>query len=242
MKPAFEVKSARLDVLSVQLHTADLGELEEFLQQRVSQHKELDSMLFLLDLQEFSNPGELSIAGVVSLFARYGLQIIGLRHENEAWAPHAQAYHLAFSRNDSKPADPQPKPAAQPAAAAPAAESVQATVISKPTVLINTPIRTGQQVYAENADLIVTGIVNEGAEIIADGNIHVYGTMRGRALAGATGNRDARIFIQSMQAELVSVAGIYRNFDQSLPDHLNKKAVQVSLQDNRLVISAIDGQ
>ena len=119
---------------------------------------------------------------------------------------------------------------------------MQATVISKPTVLINTPIRTGQQVYAENADLIVTGIVNEGAEIIADGNIHVYGAMRGRALAGATGNREARIFIHSMQAELVSVAGIYRNFEQSLPEHLNRKAVQVALQDNRLVISAIDGQ
>lgn len=238
MKPAFEVKSARLDVLSVQLHTADLGELEDFLQQRVSQHKELDSMLFLLDLQEFGNPGELSIPGVVSLFARYGLQIIGLRHENEAWAPHAQAYHLAFSRNDSKPAETQAKPVQ----AAPAPDSVQATVISKPTVLINTPIRTGQQVYAENADLIVTGIVNEGAEIIADGNIHVYGAMRGRALAGATGNREARIFIHSMQAELVSVAGIYRNFEQSLPEHLNRKAVQVALQDNRLVISAIDGQ
>ncbi|MCQ9327346.1 septum site-determining protein MinC [Neisseria dentiae] len=232
MKPAFDVKSARLDVLSVQLHTADLGELEEFLQQRVSQHKELGSMLFLLDLQEFANPGELSIAAIVSLFARYGLQIIGLRHENEAWAAHAEAYHLTFSRND-------PKPEA-PAKQAPAPDPV-ATVISKPTVLINTPIRTGQQVYAENADLIVTGIVNEGAEIIADGNIHVYGAMRGRALAGATGNRNARIFIHSMQAELVSVAGIYRNFEQSLPAHLNKKAVQVSLQENRLVISAIDG-
>ncbi len=233
MKPAFDVKSARLDVLSVQLHTADLGELEEFLQQRVSQHKELGSMLFLLDLKEFASPGELSIGGIVSLFARYGLQIVGLRHENEAWAAHAEAYHLSFSQYDKAP---------EPAKPAPPPEPVQATVISKPTVLINTPIRTGQQVYAENADLIITGNVNEGAEIIADGNIHVYGAMRGRALAGATGNRNARIFIQSMQAELVSVAGIYRNFEQSLPAHLNKKAVQVSLQDNRLVISALDGE
>ncbi|MDO1510974.1 MULTISPECIES: septum site-determining protein MinC [unclassified Neisseria] len=230
MKPAFDVKSARLDVLSVQLHTADLGELEEFLQQRVSQHKGLDSMLFLLDVQEFNNPGELNIGGIVSLFARYGLQIVGLRHENEAWAAHAAAYHLSFSKNDKAP-----EPQTQPTAAKP----VKATVISKPTVLISTPIRTGQQVYAENADLIVTDIVNEGAEIIADGNIHVYGTMRGRALAGATGNREARIFIYSMQAELVSVAGIYRNFEQSLPAHLHKKPVQISLQDNRLVISAI---
>ena len=101
-------------------------------------------------------------------------------------------------------------------------------------------MRTGQQVYAENGDLIVTGIVSQGAELIADGNIHIYAPMRGRALAGAKGNTNARIFIHSMQAELVSVAGIYRNFEQDLPDHLHKKAVQVSLQDNRLVISAID--
>ena len=109
-------------------------------------------------------------------------------------------------------------------------------------MFVNTPIRTGQQVYAENADLIVTGMVSEGAEIIADGNIHVYGPMRGRALAGAAGNRQARIFIHSMQAELVSVAGIYRNFEQDLPAHLHKKPVQVSLQDERLVIGAIDAE
>lgn len=66
--------------------------------------------------------------------------------------------------------------------------------------------------------------------------------MRGRALAGANGNLNARIFIHSMQAELVSVAGIYRTFEQELPTHLNHKAVQVFLQDNRLVISAIEAE
>ena len=125
---------------------------------------------------------------------------------------------------------------------APQPQDVQATVINNPTVLVSTPVRTGQQVYAENGDLIVTGIVSQGAELIADGNIHIYAPMRGRALAGAKGNTNARIFIHSMQAELVSVAGIYRNFEQDLPEHLHKKPVQVSLQDNRLVISAIDAE
>ena len=107
------------------------------------------------------------------------------------------------------------------------------------TVVVDRPIRTGQQVYAENADLIVLALVSEGAEIIADGNIHVYGPLRGRALAGAAGNKQARIFAQSMQAELVSVAGIYRVFDQNLPPHLHHKAVQIHLQDDRLVIAPI---
>ena len=234
MKPAFDVKSARLDVLAVQLHTADLTELEEFLRQRTGQYRELDVVPFILDVQDFDHPESLNTGAVVSLFARYGMQILGLRHTSEIWAPHAAKLHLVFTLGDSAPAEPQPK------AATPA--PVQTPAAGNPTVLVSTPVRTGQQVYAENADLIVTGAVSQGAELIADGNIHVYAPMRGRALAGAGGNRNARIFIHSMQAELVSVAGIYRNFEQDLPEHLHKKPVQISLQDDRLVISAIDAE
>lgn len=236
MKPAFDVKSARLDVLAIHLHTADLTELEEFLRQRTGQYQELDIVPFILDVQDFDYPESLDIGSIVSLFARYGMQILGLRHESDTWAPYAAKLHLVFSHGDKNPSDaPQLKVTQEPAL-------VQATVISNPTVLVSTPVRTGQQVYAENADLIVTGIVSQGAELIADGNIHIYAPMRGRALAGANGNRNARIFIHSMQSELVSVAGIYRNFEQDLPEHLHKKSVQVSLQDDRLVISAIDAE
>ncbi|MRN37976.1 septum site-determining protein MinC [Neisseria sp. N95_16] len=234
MKPAFDVKSARLDVLAIHLHTADLTELEEFLRQRTGQYQGLEIVPFVLDMQDFEHPESLDLAEVISLFARYGMQILGLRHDNEAWADYAARYHLVFSRGE-KSDTPQP-PQLQPADI----QAVSTTVISNPTVLISTPVRTGQQVYAENGDLIVTGIVSQGAELIADGNIHIYAPMRGRALAGAKGDTNARIFIHSMQAELVSVAGIYRNFEQDLPEHLHKRAVQVSLQDNRLVISAID--
>ena len=107
------------------------------------------------------------------------------------------------------------------------------------TIVVEKPIRTGQQVYAENADLIVLGLVNEGAEVIADGHIHIYAPLRGRALAGAGGDQNARIFAQSMQAELVSIAGIYRTFDQQLPPHLHRQAVQVYLQKERLAIAAL---
>ena len=112
---------------------------------------------------------------------------------------------------------------------------------TRKTVVVTSPVRTGQQVYAEQADLIVLGMVSEGAEIIADGNIHVYAPMRGRALAGESGDTSARIFLQSMQAELVSIAGIYRVFEQDLPPSLHKKAVQIELQDDeRLAIFAIN--
>ena len=176
MKPAFDVKSARLDVLAVQLHTADLTELEEFLRQRTGQYRELDVVPFILDVQDFDHPESLNTGAVVSLFARYGMQILGLRHTSEIWAPYAAKLHLVFTLGDSVPAEPQPK------AATPA--PVQTPAAGNPTVLVSTPVRTGQQVYAENADLIVTGAVSQGAELIADGNIHVYAPMRGRALAG----------------------------------------------------------
>ena len=111
--------------------------------------------------------------------------------------------------------------------------------VVRQTLVVGKSIRTGQQVYAENADLIVLGLVNEGAEVIADGHIHIYAPLRGRALAGAGGDQNARIFAQSMQAELVSIAGIYRTFDQQLPPHLHRQAVQIYLQKERLAIAAL---
>ena len=117
---------------------------------------------------------------------------------------------------------------------------VHTTEIARRTVVIETPVRSGQQVYAEDADLIVLGRVSAGAELIADGNIHVYAPMHGRALAGDKGDKSARIFIQSMQAELVSIAGIFRNFEQQLPTHLHRHAVRIELLEDRLSISAMD--
>ncbi|STZ77056.1 septum site-determining protein MinC [Bergeriella denitrificans] len=232
MKSAFDVKSARLETLSLCLHTADLDELEAALRQRTEQYRDLDIMPFVLDAEDFARPEELDLPAVTALCARYGIRILGLRHSDEQWAQAAADNGLAFASGEKgdKPAEPAPAPAVAPAPA------------GSPTVVINTPVRTGQQVYAENSDLIVTGIVSQGAELIADGNIHIYAPMRGRALAGAKGDTNARIFIHSMQAELVSVAGIYRNFEDELPGHLHKQPVQVALQDNRLVISAIGSE
>ena len=117
---------------------------------------------------------------------------------------------------------------------------IHTTEVARRTVVIETPVRSGQQVYAEDADLIVLGRVSAGAELIADGNIHVYAPMHGRALAGDKGDKSARIFIQSMQAELVSIAGIFRNFEQQLPTHLHRHAVRIELLEDRLSISAMD--
>ena len=257
MSSVFDMKSARLDALALQLHTDSLSELDKALRQRLDQYKELN-MPIVLDVQDFNDPAELNVGGIASVIRSCDLALAGLRHSDDIWEAVAKKHGLPFSHpgniNSEAPAAKAVEHSAEPVSAveppktaaaeistaeSPAAKP-QATVISQPTIFISSPVRSGQQVYAENGDLIVTGMVSKGAELIADGNIHIYGPMRGRALAGANGNLNARIFIHSMQAELVSVAGIYRTFEQDLTVHLNHKSVQVFLQDNRLVISAIE--
>ena len=242
MNSAFDVKSTRLDALAIQLQTDDVSVIQADLQQRLSRFGDLHSMPFTLDVHALSHPASLDLGRLIAVFAKNNLRIIALRHNDERWAALAKQHRLAFSLLPQERADEKVRQVVQAAetnqthTAAPVATPLPVTMS---TVVVDRPIRTGQQVYAENADLIVLALVSEGAEIIADGNIHVYGPLRGRALAGASGNKQARIFAQSMQAELVSVAGIYRVFDQNLPPHLHHKAVQIHLQDDRLAIAPI---
>jgi len=130
----------------------------------------------------------------------------------------------------SAPAAPPPPP---PAAAAPTSQEIA------PALVLSQPLRSGQIVYAdEGRDAIALAAVNQGAELIADGNIHVYSSLRGRALAGARGNDQARIFCQRLEADLISIAGVYANADELPKDKLGKPA-QISLRDGSLVISEL---
>lgn len=107
--------------------------------------------------------------------------------------------------------------------------------VTKKTRFINLPIRSGQQIYAHNSDLIVHNNVSAGAELIADGNIHIYGIMRGRALAGASGDITCQIFCTSLFTELISIAGRYWLSEQ-IPDIFIGKSIRLSLQDDILVV------
>ena len=235
MKPAFDIKSARLDALAIQLNTTELAAIRQTLTERAAQYRELSDMPLLLDVQAFDSPDNLDLDSLLGLFAEHGLPIGTLRHHDEQWQAAARAHHLAFCCDNANSEEHKrlPENTQHETPTTPPAPVVRQTLV------VEKPIRTGQQVYAENADLIVLGLVNEGAEVIADGHIHVYAPLRGRALAGAGGDQTARIFAQSMQAELVSIAGIYRTFDQQLPPHLHRQAVQVYLQKERLAIAAL---
>ena len=111
------------------------------------------------------------------------------------------------------------------------------------TVTLDKPLRSGQQFYARGSDLIVTAMISAGAEVIADGNIHIYAPLRGRALAGASGDKTARIFTTCMEAELVSVAGLYRTFEAGVPAELARQPTTISLLedngDHRLTVAPL---
>lgn len=112
---------------------------------------------------------------------------------------------------------------------APESMAVEEYIQNPANLIIDRPLRSGQQVYAKGGDLIILAAVNPGAEVIADGNIHVYAPLRGRALAGARGNAEARILTTVFAAELVSIAGIYRTFEDGVPQKLANQPVQVKL-------------
>ena len=124
-----------------------------------------------------------------------------------------------------------PPAAAAPAVPAPAPPSPRAS-----SRLVTTPVRSGTQIYARGTDLVVTASVSPGAELVADGNIHVYGPLRGRALAGASGDTGARIFCSRLEAELVSIAGRYLVSEQ-LPADQRGFPVQIALVDDQLTIT-----
>ena len=128
---------------------------------------------------------------------------------------------------------PSAQPAPQPAPAPAMAESA-----GRPSMIVTEPIRSGRQVYAAGCDLIVVGPVSPGAELLADGSIHVYGTLRGRALAGVSGDQNARIFCQNLEAELVSIAGLYR-VSEDMDKDIRRRQVQIYLKNGFLHIDPV---
>ncbi|OHX13249.1 septum site-determining protein MinC [Chromobacterium sphagni] len=232
---AFDIKSANLDLLAILLRTDNLDELSQALDARFGNSNDAPAEAFVLDVEALPKPAELDLGRLLPLLSRRGIRAVALRHPDNSLAAMASRFGLAFAssaalpRSAQAPQEPQAKSAVEtPAAAVPAG-----------AMIIDRPVRAGQQIYAKGCDLIVLAVVSAGAEVIADGNIHVYAPLRGRALAGARGNAAARIFTRSMEAELVSIAGVYRTIEQALPDSILGKPTQIYLENERLVMTAL---
>jgi septum site-determining protein MinC len=234
---SFEIKSAQLPLVALLLKSADLGRLAEEMKQRYGDIPDFfDHDPLLVDLSPLqggeSADSPVDFPSLIALLRQFRLEPVAVRGGNEAQAAAAELAGL-MPANDatvqrSAAASTPAAPHAPAQAQAPAAEPV-APPIAPGAMVIDKPLRSGQQVYARGRDLVVMAMVNPGAEVIADGHIHVYAPLRGKAIAGARGNTEARIFAMSMDPELISIAGIYRTSDNPLPTAVLGKPAQVRL-------------
>jgi septum site-determining protein MinC len=229
----FEIKSANLPLVSLLLKSADLRALAAELKARFGDIPDFfDNDPLVLDLSPLQGQDDTAIdfAALLAMLRGYKVLPVAARGGTPAQMKAALAAGLAAApdavvapkRNEKASMADQvrnDKPAP-----APAAETALMYAL-----VIDRPLRSGQQVYARGRDLVVLSMVNPGAEVIADGHIHVYAPLRGKAIAGARGNTEARIISLCLEPELISIAGVYRTSEVPLPADVLSKPTQVRL-------------
>ena len=244
---SFELKSTHWPLLALALRSADTQRLMQDWQQRYGDAAGFfDQDALLLDFSALpdSEPALADLGALLALLRAAHLQPVAYRGGSAAVRQQAAAAGLARA-DDALDA----VHALTASAASSALEPTPSTPTAAPelpavgALLIDRPLRSGQQVYARGRDLIVTAMVNPGAEVVADGHIHVYAPLRGKAIAGARGDENACIFSTCLEAELLSIAGTYRTSEVPLPPEVRSKAARVRLQRHndaeRLLIEAI---
>jgi len=237
---AGELKIGQVGIANLRIRTLDVARLVQEMRERVTRAPKLfGRAAVILDFGGLSQAPDVATAqalldglrdaGVLPVALAYGTSEIELLSV-QLGLPLLAKFRAQYETAGAAPAPP-PAPAPEPAPAPVAA--------AQPGRMQLGTVRSGQQLYAENCDLTVLSTVGAGAEVIADGSIHIYGTLRGRALAGAQGNAGARIFCRDFHAELVAIAGHYKVLDD-IPDNLRGKAVQVWLEQDQIMIAALE--
>ncbi len=250
---AGELKIGQVGIANLRIRTLDIEKLSAEMGERVrSAPKLFDRAAVILDFGGLSDtPDAKTIKALVAGLTAAGVLPVGIAYgtasiealSREVGLPLLAKFRASYERSEAA----EPEAAAPPvkkkaataqAAPAPAEAAAVATVNADPGLVHVAPVRSGQQVFAQGRDLTVCATVGAGAEVISDGSIHIYGALRGRALAGAGGVASARIFCREFHAELVAVAGVYKVLDE-IPKALHGKAVQIWLEDDQLRIEAL---
>jgi septum site-determining protein MinC len=256
-EPAFEIRFGQVGLAQMRIRSIVADAVQAQLTARVAAAPALfERAALCLDLSSLDQDvsvGELR--AVLGAIRSTGMLPVGLAHGTAAIEALAreldlpvltqfraqQSYGAAVASVKSAPKPAAPAPAATPAPApvapAPAPAPVE-ELIATPALMHHRPVRSGQRIYARHRDLVVTNAVGAGAEVMADGCVHIYGTLRGRAMAGVRGEVSARVFCQAFNAELVSVAGVFRVFE-TIPPDLAGKPVQAWLDGDDLLFGRI---
>ncbi|MYM40729.1 septum site-determining protein MinC [Duganella qianjiadongensis] len=238
-----EIKISTVVAVSAILATSDRLALDAAMAEMTGGSTDFfEDDLAVIDVGALPAGGEaIDWGGLIALLKKYRLNPVAVRNAAPAMGAAIAAHGLSLETaapqraeaEAPKKAAPAPAPAAAPAAA-------DAMPGGARVMIIDTPVRAGQRIYARGCDLVITAVVNNGAEIIADGSIHVYNTLNGRALAGASGNPDARIFAMGMAPELVSIAGVYRTFEDGFPAEYARTPAQIRLSGDRIDILSVN--
>ncbi len=266
---AFEIKSANLPLVALLLKSADLDLLSEELDQRFAGSASFfDDDPLVIDLSPLGeNPAPIEFGRLLTILRRWRMAPIAFKGATAAHAKAARAAGLvaapdtemhrstvATGANGDAGGQPAVRPAAAPAASAPRADASSASPAAKATreaarsapppeplgaLVVHRQVRSGQQIYAKGRDLVVLSAVNMGAEVIADGHVHVYGPLRGKAIAGARGDENARIFAISLEAELIAIAGTYRTSETPLPPEVRGRPTQIRLVGDKLLMEPL---
>lgn len=238
----YEIKSADLPLVAFQLRSVDLPEVDRALAEQLRETPGFfDQEATLIDLDSLpAETANLDFLALVAVLKQHGLRALAVKSGRADLASAALQAGLVLA-DDARIRRQAPAPVAPAATSAPA-PAPAAPALAEALVL-DKPLRSGQQFYAKGRDLIVLAMVNPGAEVLADGHIHVYAPLRGKAIAGARGHAGARIFAQSMDPELISIAGVYRTSENPLPPEVRGQAAQVCLHSGsdgeRLVITPL---
>ncbi len=254
-KTAIELKGSVFTLTVLRLHSGDIPSIEAELKKRLAAGPRFfEDAPIVVDIEDLKNQDiDLNFKELSQLMRNLRLIPVGVRHGNPKQQQAAIAAGLALMKGGAIKDLPGMK--TEQAVVNKPMTQKQTTPVNKPklpdiaatdspipetTKVVRQPIRSGQQIYAQGGDLIVLAAVNAGAEVVADGNIHIYAPLRGRALAGVKGDKNARIFCQNMEAELVSVDGHYRVFEDQMPSELKQQTVQVFLTDGQLQIELLN--
>ncbi|RFO95643.1 septum site-determining protein MinC [Rhodoferax lacus] len=224
----FEIKSAQLPLVALLLKSSRWEEVAADLTKQFGAEGESPDFFeedpVVLDFSGVERGAELGdVTALLQALRQCHLLPLAFRAEPDGWTAQLLEAGLVQAPVEMGKAH-RPPPAPE--------QRVQEVVREVPapqTMVIDKPIRSGQKIYARGADLVVLAMVNQGAEVVADGNIHVYAPLRGKAMAGARGNTSARIFSLCLEPELISIAGVYRTSESPLPGDVAGKPAQVRL-------------
>ncbi|HYE38274.1 septum site-determining protein MinC [Methylocaldum sp.] len=232
---SLEIKSGSITLPILKLLNGDTGLVARQLRDKIRQAPEFfRNAPVVIDLSELPDSSNVDFLDLIDILHDHHLVPVGTRGGSQKLQTAAQDAKLAIlpeHKHETGTAGPVPAPSAS----APKAPPQTKAKIPSGSKLIEQPVRSGQRIYAAGADLIVLSQVSPGAEVMADGNIHIYGSLRGRALAGVQGDLDARIFCADLQAELIAIGGHYK-VSENLDESVRGKPVQIYLRDNSLII------